>query len=116
MQQSPEKSFQPVKNGKSTRNRSLTSSATPVQNKFSILLHETEQNQSSYNKNNEGFQTVSKNKGQKVSQMPKVQHQTKGLVNSKPRKATKESKKILVGQVRKRATNDEGSRPFEIQL
>ena len=64
IQQSPEKSFQPVKNGKSTRNRSLTSAAIPIQNRFSVLSNETEQNQSSHNKNNEDFQTVSKNKGQ----------------------------------------------------
>eukprot|EP00112_Aurelia_sp_Birch-Aquarium-sp1_P017659 Seg4115.1 transcript_id=Seg4115.1/GoldUCD/mRNA.D3Y31 product="hypothetical protein" protein_id=Seg4115.1/GoldUCD/D3Y31 len=61
-QQSPEKSFEPVKSGKSTRNRSLPSTSIPIQNRFSALSYETEENQSSNNNNNDEFQTTSQNK------------------------------------------------------
>eukprot|EP00112_Aurelia_sp_Birch-Aquarium-sp1_P009797 Seg2127.1 transcript_id=Seg2127.1/GoldUCD/mRNA.D3Y31 product="hypothetical protein" protein_id=Seg2127.1/GoldUCD/D3Y31 len=61
-QQSPENSFEPVKSGKSTRNRSLPSTAIPFQNRFSALSYETEENQSSNNDNNDEFQTTSQNK------------------------------------------------------
>eukprot|EP00112_Aurelia_sp_Birch-Aquarium-sp1_P016183 Seg3649.2 transcript_id=Seg3649.2/GoldUCD/mRNA.D3Y31 product="hypothetical protein" protein_id=Seg3649.2/GoldUCD/D3Y31 len=60
-QQVPEKSFEPVKNGKSTRNRPLPSNAIPIQNRFSALSDETEENQLSNSENNEEFHTTSKN-------------------------------------------------------
>ena len=68
----------PAKSRGSTRNRSLPTTAIPVQNRFSILSFETEENQSS---NNKGFQKASQNQERPSNKEPK-EKQTSGINTS----------------------------------
>ena len=68
----------PAKSRGSTRNRSLPNTAIPVQNSFSLLSSETEENQSS---NSKGFQEASQNTERPLNKEPKKK-QTRGINTS----------------------------------